>query len=293
MFIRKAARFAEKADPKSTSLTPILRHFCLRIDDSPVKRQERKLRQWRKMPDRSPQSFLALWDKSAMAPKAKRDRSFGNLERGEEIDFSIAGIKRFFAEAKVDFKKDNQKFIKERLEILGADLAAAHFLLFRGGKVRFRGHTAWMKPEDYPHLPTVFDAKYILDAIDCTGMELFYEGLLNLENLTRVKWVSFRGNPVFDEWCLDRIVGQMPRLEYLDVSDCPKLNERGLEALYKLFNLKTLIVTNHQKSAAFELTCMMLGDCNPNLNYEILEPGEESKLSVFEAQSKRETEAKV
>lgn len=166
MFIRKAARLAEKPDPKLTSLTPIVRHFCLGIDESPVKRQERKLRQWRKMPDRGPQSFLGLWDRSAMAPKAKRDTSFGNPERGEEMELSFAGVKKFFAEAKIDFKKDNQKFIKERLEILGADLAAAHFLLFRGGKVKFRGHTNWMKEEEYPNLPTAFDARYIFHFLE-------------------------------------------------------------------------------------------------------------------------------
>ena len=294
MLICQVARVVKQTDTKLTSHTSILvRHFCLGIDDSPVKRQKRTLREWRKMPEREP-TFLGLFDRSAIEPKAKKDISFGNPERGETVEFNFANLKRRFFETTLEFKKVNQKFEPERLKILGADLAAAHFLIFRGGKVKFFGKTEWMmSDEGYANLPKSFDARYILDGIDCSGMELYYEGFLNLENLTRVKWASFKNNPVFDEWCLDRIVGHMPRLEYLNVSDCPKLDERGLECLYKLFNLKTLIVTNHHKSAAFELTCLMLEDCNPNLKCEILEPGQESNLPDIEAISKTESDTKI
>lgn len=281
MLVRQVSHITGKTDIKLTKcLNGVLTRFlCLKLDDTPVKRQERKLREWRKMPDRSPKTFLGMWDKSTLEPQAKKDTSFHDPEDNKgDMDYSIANLKHILAQTKLDYAIDQQKYIPERLEILGSDLGAAHFLLYRGGKVKFRSETEWREGEaTIMDLPNVFDARYILSAIDCSGLELYYEGMLNFENLTRVKWASFKGNPVLNEWCLDRIVGQMPCLEYLDVSECPKLDERGLEALYKLFRLKTLIVTNHHKSPALELTCMMLEDCNPNLECQVLQPGERPK----------------
>ncbi|XP_051162264.1 distal membrane-arm assembly complex protein 2 [Leptopilina boulardi] len=283
MLIRKLFRSIEKNDINHLKYNPVIsRYFCIDLDQTPVKRQIRKLRKWQKEPEKEMKSFFGLFDRT-QAPgvtkehrKAFRDTSFWNPIRGEEIDTSIQAIKEDYYYTEKLVEKENQKYIPERLNILGSDLAVAHFLIHRGGKVKFRNNDNWfeMINNKPPNLPAKFDPKYIISAVDCSNMKLYYEGLLNFENLTRAKWASFRNNQVFDEWCLDRIVGQMPCLEYLDVSNCPNLNERGLEALYKLFYLKKLIVTNYDESVAFELTCLMLEDCNPNLNCIILKPGE-------------------
>ena len=36
-----------------------------------------------------------------------------------------------------------QTFVRERLEVLGPDLSAAHFLCMRNCRVRFKGHDHW------------------------------------------------------------------------------------------------------------------------------------------------------
>lgn len=284
MIIQQLLRTIEKSDIKYKYYNHVIsRCYCIDLTEGPAKRQARKLRQWQKEPDKSPKSVFAFFDKS-QAPnaeksdrKALRDDSFFSPLRGEEPDVSLRSLRENYRKTVQDMEKERQKYIPERLNLLGSDLGVAHFVIFRGGRVKFRHKEKWYQkvddkqPED---LPGNFDAKYIVAAIDCTNMKLYYEGLLNFENLTRVKWLSFRGNAVFDEWCLDRVVGQMPCVEYLDVSNCPKLNERGLEALYKLFYLKKLIVTNYEDSVAFELTCLMLEECMPNLTCIILKPGE-------------------
>ena len=43
----------------------------------------------------------------------------------------------------------SQKFIKERIATLGPDLAAAHFLISRHCRVRFKGHTNWIKADNF------------------------------------------------------------------------------------------------------------------------------------------------
>ncbi|XP_043484140.1 distal membrane-arm assembly complex protein 2 [Leptopilina heterotoma] len=282
MIIKQLLRTIEKSDLKYKYYNHVIsRCYCIDLTEGPAKRQEKKLRQWQKEPDKSPKSIFSLLDRT-QSPNAKKDRkpedgSFFNPIRGEEPDYSFRALRENYAKSIKEVEKEEQKYIPARLNILGSDLGVAHFVIFRGGRVKFRHKEKWYQkiddkqPED---LPEKFDARFIAAAIDCTDMKLYYEGLLNFENLTRVKWLSFRGNPVFDEWCLDRVVGQIPCVEYLDVSNCPKLNERGLEALYKLFYLKKLIVTNYEDSVAFELTCLMLEDCNPNLECIILKPGE-------------------
>ena len=288
MLIRQTTRITGQNDIKC--ITRYLnyirtRSLCTDINKNtePTSKKERKLRQWRKDPEPGPAHFLGMWDREQVAPRAKRDTSFGDpTKNATDFDFSIANVKSTLNKWMVEYKIENQKYIPERLNILGTDLGAAHFLLYRNGKVKFKGMDEWLilnEKEDI-NLPRTYDPTYILTAVDCTGLELYYEGLMNFENLTKVKWASFKGNPVLDEWCLDHISANFPCLEYLDISNCPKVNERGLEALYKLFYLKTLIVTNHHKSAAFELTCMMLEDCNPNLKCEIIEPEKESVTNV-------------
>lgn len=283
MIIRQMSRAIEKSNLKCLNCTKynqlVSRYFSDHLNEGPAKRQVRKLDKWREDQSREPKSFLALWDSSIMegAPLVKnRDTSFGNPVRGEEFDFSFASVKEAWIKHKSDIEKSKQKCEPYRLDFLGSDLTVAYFLLNHGKKVKFRGHDDWMvKIEGQKlNLPLEYNPKYVLSAVDCTDLDIYYEGFLNFENLTRIKWASFQGNQVFDEWCLDRVAGQIPCLEYLDISNCPQLNENGLECIYKLFYLKKLIVTNHHKSVAFELTCLMLEDCNPNLECVILQPGE-------------------
>ncbi|XP_072744662.1 distal membrane-arm assembly complex protein 2 [Anoplolepis gracilipes] len=192
----------------------------------------------------------------------------------KETDFSFGNFSKWCAHQITTYNKLEQKFIPERYEILGADLSSAHFIVYLGGRVKFRGNTYWTeKNEKGLHdLPNQYDSRYILEAVDASNANLYYEGLSNLCGLKKLKWLSLKNSKNIDDWGLDKISAEFPELEYLDISGCEKISERGLESLYRMSNLKTLIVTNHYKTVAFELTCFMLEDCMPNLTCEIYIP---------------------
>ncbi|XP_076238021.1 distal membrane arm assembly component 2 [Calliopsis andreniformis] len=162
---------------------------------------------------------------------------------------------------------------------LGPDLAAAYFVIQFGGRVKFKNHDEWIeafKKKGIPQLPTYNDPKYILEAIDLKGYSIEFDNLGNISNLYHLKWLSLKGCKTIDDWAIDKLSSSYPALEYFDISECINVTERGLEALYRMPNLKKLIVTNYYKSVALELTCFMLEDINPFLECEILEP--ETKL---------------
>ncbi|KAL6261105.1 hypothetical protein P5V15_008635 [Pogonomyrmex californicus] len=197
----------------------------------------------------------------------------------KETDFSLSNIVKWYKHRKVIYTKANQAFIPERHKILGADLATAHFILFRGGRVKFKNNTLWTEQDEKGlyQLPESYDPHYILEAVDMNGFDLHYEGLSNLCGLVKLKWLSLKGCKNIDDWGLDKISAEFPELEYLDISGCEKISERGLESLYRMISLKKLIATNYHNSVAFELTCFMLEDCMPGLSCEILTPEEKTK----------------
>lgn len=102
-------------------------------------------------------------------------------------------------------------------------------------------------------------------------MNIYYEGLQNLVRLQKLTWLSFRNCKTIDDFCLDRISGEYGgTLKYLDISGC-SITERGLNALYRLMNLETLIVTNVKESISFELTCAMLEELYPKLTIKSMD----------------------
>jgi len=192
----------------------------------------------------------------------------------KESDFSLGNIVNWYMHSNIKTTKHDQRFIAERHKILGTDLASSYFILARGGRVKFYGNADWIEKDEKGsyNLPKKFDPMYSLEAIDINGIDLHYEGLSNICGLVKLKWLSLKNCKNIDDWGLDKISAEYPQLEYLDISGC-NITERGLESLYRMTLLKKLIVTNYNKSAAFELTCMMLEDCVLDLTCEILIPG--------------------
>lgn len=167
--------------------------------------------------------------------------------------------------------KLDQQYLEERQNSLGTDLAAAHFIVYRRGSVKFCGHNEWVtygKEEYDDHLPKKYDPSFYVEALDLTGTKIIYEGLLNILNLTKLKWLSFKNCPYFDDWCLDRISGAYgDTLEYLDIGNT-KVTERGVSAIYRMHKLNTLKVHDISNSATFKLSCLMLEDINPSMKIE-------------------------
>jgi hypothetical protein len=54
----------------------------------------------------------------------------------QPIDLSPKSIQKWYQNKKINHEKQMQSFIPERLAILGNDLAAAHFIVYRGGAIR-------------------------------------------------------------------------------------------------------------------------------------------------------------
>ncbi|KAJ8683026.1 hypothetical protein QAD02_018818 [Eretmocerus hayati] len=193
------------------------------------------------------------------------------------VEFSPRGASQYLKEKAEKYIIKSQEFNPMRHDILGYDLACAHFLVYNGGKVRFKGIDKWVtlnEDKKTVDMPYKFDPRFVVEAVDASDVLLYYEGLSNFLGLPRVTWASFARSKFFDDWFLDKISTLFPFVDYLDISENPKLTERGLEALYRAVNLRTLVITNYRKTAAFELTCMMLEDAIPGLEIKILDPQE-------------------
>lgn len=187
-------------------------------------------------------------------------------------DVSFKGIKKWMARKEEEKKIVMQGYIAQRHDILGNELAAAHFILFRGGAVKFFDEDRWIKADAQKRfeLPNQYVEDKILQAIDCNGMDIYFEGLVNFRNLRNVEWLSFNECDNIDDWCMDRISNIFSHsLSYLDLRDCPKITERGLGALYKMRNLKILYVDDIYLSNEFEMTCIMLQQLNPDLQIKV------------------------
>lgn len=115
------------------------------------------------------------------------------------------------------------------------------------------------------NMPDKFVPNMFLEAIDCEGMKLYYEGLENVRRLKKLRYISFKGVKMFDDWCLDRVSGsEFESLEVLNVSET-QISERGLQALYRVPSLKRLIVDEPNRNANWQLTLAMLQDILPQL----------------------------
>ena len=73
------------------------------------------------------------------------------------------------------------RFVDQRHRMLGANLATAHFVLARGGAIKFVDMDTWVTKYKGGEitLPKFFTDGYFVEAIDCTGTEMMYESLDN------------------------------------------------------------------------------------------------------------------
>lgn len=193
---------------------------------------------------------------------------FSNMEQTSDfivmmqrpINLSPKSVKQWWNKRQERIERHMQQFIPERHKILGAELAAAHFILYRGGAAKFISDARWHRASEDGefNLPNKFHPGYKLEALRCDNMQLYYEGLENVRCLEHLKFLSFHNVKTFDDWCLDRVSGgEFPRLEVLDISGT-QITPKGLACLYRLPQLKLLIVDDPKQSLEMELTASML-----------------------------------
>lgn len=163
----------------------------------------------------------------------------------------------------------DQRYIEERVNALGCELAAAHFIVHRGGKVLQKGSNEWIeKDEDEEYcLPRHFTPDFFVECIDASGTQLRYEGLECMGNLEYLKWLNLANGTFIDDWCVDRVCGQFANsLEYLNLSNCTRISERGFAALARLKKLKTLDATGLHNISNVQLLCLLIEDVIPDIN---------------------------
>ena len=185
----------------------------------------------------------------------------------QPLDLSIGGIRAWYNRKREARNVLLQTFLPDRHRILGNDLATAHFVVHRGGLVKFCGQEEWVKKDknDNYKLPDKFVPNLFLEKVDCSNMRVYYEGLQNFENLSHLTYLSFKNNDVFNDWSLDRVSSnEYHSLEVLDISGTV-VTERGLTCLYRIPSLKELLINDYEKDVSWKLTCAMLEEINPKL----------------------------
>jgi len=73
------------------------------------------------------------------------------------------------------------RFVPERLETLGPDLATAHFVVARHGAIKFEGFNRWISMskesgdgKNHNVLPTVPSLDLRLEAVDMSDTDMMY-----------------------------------------------------------------------------------------------------------------------
>ncbi|GAB6024461.1 hypothetical protein CHUAL_009620 [Chamberlinius hualienensis] len=181
-------------------------------------------------------------------------------------DFSWKGYKKWMKQKLEKAAEQDQRFIQQRLDILGPDLAAAHFIVHRGGAVKFKDTSMWIRKNDAGTyvLPRKYIPRLFIEAVDLFGVPIIHTGLRNLEDLSHCRWMNFRGCQNVDDFFMDWLGNYKDKLEYLDISNCPLLTERGVSSLARISCLKHLNVTNLVNMKNPKLVCLLLDDELPN-----------------------------
>ncbi|XP_055856641.1 distal membrane-arm assembly complex protein 2 [Episyrphus balteatus] len=202
-------------------------------------------------------------------------KSFADMEQTADyitmmqkpINLRPSAVKAWWERRKERTERFLQQYVSERHEQLGNELAAAHFIIFRGGSVKFLHEKEWKKSDEEGeyNLPTKFHPAWKVEAIKCDYMTLYYEGLENIRCLPHLKFLSFKNVKTFDDWCLDRVSGsEFVRLEVLDLTGT-QMTCNGLQCLYRIPTLKLLILDDPKADLKMELSCALLEEAIPKL----------------------------
>ncbi|KAK9511471.1 hypothetical protein O3M35_000119 [Rhynocoris fuscipes] len=213
---------------------------------------------------------VKLYRKNIFEILATKRNTFMEWHKYSPMNVSVEGYRAWKAKMSLEREIFDQRFIKERHDILGDDIAAAHFIVYRNGRVRFKDNEKWIeKPpdeEDCFELPNKFVRNMYLEAIDASNTRIRHEGLVNLRNLKQLKWLSFMNCETADDWFVDRLSGEVQdTLEHLNLSNCTNLTKNSLSCFYRFKNLKRVLLHNVVKNKEFEFSCMLLEDAIPGL----------------------------
>ncbi|XP_054168165.1 distal membrane-arm assembly complex protein 2-like [Oppia nitens] len=185
-----------------------------------------------------------------------------------KYDISIPGIKRrlrYYIEFREIY---NQRYINRRHTIIGPELATAHLVVYRGGRVQFR-HAPNVWYTKCKQFPNIYDERYRLTVVDASNIKLRYEALDNFILLNSLQELNLSKNKHLDDFACDKIARlfrNSKNLTTLDLSDNPLITSRGIETLHRIRSLKKLIISR-TKAANYpfiDLLIILFTDVNPN-----------------------------
>ncbi|XP_074872326.1 distal membrane-arm assembly complex protein 2 [Carettochelys insculpta] len=127
-------------------------------------------------------------------------------------------------------------------KLYGDDIAAAYFVLSRGGGVRFQGQENWFRADRRGKYSTDFlELRNVpVVAVDLAGSIVNYNGLDNLVQLKALTSLDLSRCPHVDDWVLTRLHVFADTLEELSLAGCPQVTDRGLACLHHLEHLRRL-----------------------------------------------------
>lgn len=251
-----------------SSYSSLLPHENKDVDEK--NNNARKLKKWRNEHRPAQNSLLSMFNSES------NEGGFFKVKPA----FKVTNFKSWYKGKQREYLEWSQRYIEERHQTLGSQLAITHFVLHRGGKVRPKGAANYLCHDDILNLPTSFTPNWLINEIDFSDSEICYEGLDNFKNLSSLRKISFKSCKYFDDWCLEKLLFMCPTIEYLDISDCESVTARGIEGLYRSPHLKNLIVSDFVNSVEFELTCLILEDCIPGLTVKIIKTPKINEISI-------------
>lgn len=196
-------------------------------------------------------------------------------------------LKKVYENSLEEFRKD-QSYKMDRVSILGEELSASHFILMRGGAVKFYGSDFWHKSKDGEvGLPNRYTDGMVVEAIDASGTQLLYEGIENFAYLKALRHLNVSNCPNFDDFCLNGLQ-LLKNLETLDISGCPLIKDNGLACLHHLKNLKLLNIADLPNVKNPELMTLLLEEELPNCTIIGVD---QDKINQILTQRKQETES--
>ncbi|GFS64648.1 ATP synthase subunit s, mitochondrial [Nephila pilipes] len=150
------------------------------------------------------------------------------------ISHNIGGRKTFYKWLNTIFNKVDEQRIKE----VGANLAAAEWLLRCGASVKWKNKENWVS--DYNIMETEYVPQNVIEEIDASESCIMHVGFPYLRGLKYLKRIKFYNCIYIEDTCLNMLPIVKTSLLHLEVISCGNVSDKGIISLSQLKKLKSL-----------------------------------------------------
>ncbi|XP_067948136.1 ATP synthase subunit s, mitochondrial-like [Watersipora subatra] len=156
------------------------------------------------------------------------------------------------------------KIDKERIKIIGPDLACAEWLVKCGASVKFHGKSKTI--EDYNLIGATVGPEAKLAEVYAEEATIMSTGFLHFENVKEVQKLRFKSCGLFDDGCISELVRHCNKsIKDIAIENCDVTN-RGLQLIpsFECLQRLTLIDLPSVKNVdtVYEDLCKALPGCN-------------------------------